>query len=591
MASAMVLDPKPTPELPATRPDLSSHDVPSENGEDDLYARLKSLQRQLEFIEIQEEYVKDELKNLRREHLRAQEEVKRIQSVPLVIGQFMEMIDQNNAIVGSTTGSNYYVRILSTINRELLKPSASVALHRHSNALVDVLPPEADSSISLLSQSEKPDVTYNDIGGCDIQKQEIREAVELPLTHHELYKQIGIDPPRGVLLYGPPGTGKTMLAKAVAHHTTAAFIRVVGSEFVQKYLGEGPRMVRDVFRLAKENAPAIIFIDEVDAIATARFDAQTGADREVQRILMELLNQMDGFDQTVNVKVIMATNRADTLDPALLRPGRLDRKIEFPLPDRRQKRLVFQVCTAKMNLGDEVDLEDYVSRPDKISAAEIAAICQEAAMEIDNPRAEQPAATLPAKPNFQPLKAHEISDGHVQFRKVTVPQHRYTPLKKVWMEIYNPIFEQMKIDIRMNLKKRRVELKTRTDTPDISNLQKCADFVHAFMLGFDVCDAVALLRLDELYVDSFEIKDVKTLRGEHLSRAIGRLSGKGGKTKFAIENSTKTRIVIADSKIHILGSFLNIKIARDSLCSLIMGSPAGKVYSKLRAVTARAEML
>uniref|UniRef100_A0A452ZW87 AAA+ ATPase domain-containing protein n=2 Tax=Aegilops tauschii subsp. strangulata TaxID=200361 RepID=A0A452ZW87_AEGTS len=225
-----------------------------------------------------------------------------------------------------------------------------------------------------------PNVLYSDIGGCGIQKQEIREAVELPLTHHELYKQIGIDPPRGVLLYGPPGTGKTMLAKAVAHHTTAAFIRVVGSEFVQKYLGEGPRMVRDVFRLAKENGPAIIFIDEVDAIATARFDAQTGADREVQRILMELLNQMDGFDQTVNVKVIMATNRADTLDPALLRPGRLDRKIEFPLPDRRQKRLVFQVCTAKMDLSDGVDLEDYVSRPDKISAADMAAICQEAGM-------------------------------------------------------------------------------------------------------------------------------------------------------------------------------------------------------------------
>ncbi|KAJ6300724.1 hypothetical protein OIU85_000224 [Salix viminalis] len=377
--STMVLDPKPAPST-EPRSDLVPDPTTIPAEDDDLYSRLKSLQRQLEFIEIQEEYVKDEQKNLKRELLRAQEEVKRIQSVPLVIGQFMEMVDQNNGIVGSTTGSNYYVRILSTINRELLKPSASVALHRHSNALVDVLPPEADSSISLLSQSEKPDVTYNDIGGCDIQKQEIREAVELPLTHHELYKQIGIDPPRGVLLYGPPGTGKTMLAKAVANHTTAAFIRVVGSEFVQKYLGEGPRMVRDVFRLAKENAPAIIFIDEVDAIATARFDAQTGADREVQRILMELLNQMDGFDQTVNVKVIMATNRADTLDPALLRPGRLDRKIEFPLPDRRQKRLVFQVCTAKMNLSDEVDLEDYVSRPDKISAAEIAAICQEAGM-------------------------------------------------------------------------------------------------------------------------------------------------------------------------------------------------------------------
>ncbi|KAG6430762.1 hypothetical protein SASPL_108835 [Salvia splendens] len=404
-ASAMVLDPKPAAisEPPPSHPAVKS-DIPTVD-EEDLYGRLKSLQRQIEFIDIQEEYVKDELKNLKRELLRAQEEVKRIQSVPLVIGQFMEMVDQNNGIVGSTTGSNYYVRILSTINRELLKPSASVALHRHSNALVDVLPPEADSSISLLSQSEKPDVTYTncysfehftiragkpfhnvgkresflpfkfidvvafatvdkwflrlekdqsqfprsiytalqiseyipfgsgsiiqvlpkmrpgraqgagchdrgrlrpnmgepseirrDIGGCDIQKQEIREAVELPLTHHELYKQIGIDPPRGVLLYGPPGTGKTMLAKAVANHTTAAFIRVVGSEFVQKYLGEGPRMVRDVFRLAKENAPAIIFIDEVDAIATARFDAQTGADREVQRILMELLNQVSKFE-------------------------------------------------------------------------------------------------------------------------------------------------------------------------------------------------------------------------------------------------------------------------------------------------------
>ena len=376
----------PSPNRPSQAVDVEKvvvtmpKDGPGES-EEDLYSRLKELQRELEFVEIQEEYVKDEQKNLKIELLRAQEEVKRIQAVPLVIGQFLEMVDENAGIVSSTTGSNYYVRILSTLNRELLKPSSSVALHRHSNALVDILPPEADSSISLLTDAERPDVKYSDVGGMDVQKQEIREAVELPLTHFDLYRQIGIDPPRGVLLYGPPGTGKTMLAKAVAHHTTAAFIRVVGSEFVQKYLGEGPRMVRDVFRLAKENAPAIIFIDEVDSIATARFDAHTGADREVQRILMELLNQMDGFDQTVNVKVIMATNRADTLDPALLRPGRLDRKIECPAPDRRQKRLVFQVCTAKMNLSDEVDLEDYVSRPDKISAADIRAICQEAGLQ------------------------------------------------------------------------------------------------------------------------------------------------------------------------------------------------------------------
>lgn len=358
-----------------------SHYDPLDLDAEDLFVKYKKLQKQLEFLQVQEDYIKDEQRNLKKEYLHAQEEVKRIQSVPLVIGQFLEAVDQNNGIVGSTTGSNYYVRILSTIDRELLKPSASVALHKHSNALVDVLPPEADSSITMLSADDKPDVAYSDIGGMDIQKQEVREAVELPLTHFELYKQIGIDPPRGVLMFGPPGCGKTMLAKAVAHHTTAAFIRVVGSEFVQKYLGEGPRMVRDVFRLAKENAPAIIFIDEIDAIATKRFDAQTGADREVQRILLELLNQMDGFDQTVNVKVIMATNRADTLDPALLRPGRLDRKIEFPMPDRRQKRLIFATITGKMNLSEDVDLEDYVARPDRISGADINAICQEAGMQ------------------------------------------------------------------------------------------------------------------------------------------------------------------------------------------------------------------
>ncbi|KAI8323057.1 26S proteasome subunit P45 [Martensiomyces pterosporus] len=353
----------------------------SELDETDLYLRQKRLERHLELLELQEEYIKDEQKNLKRELLRAQEEVKRICAVPLVLGQFLEPIDRDTSIVGSTAGSNYLVRILSTIDRELLKPNTSIALHRHSNAVVEVLPPEADSSIALLDANERPDVSYSDIGGLDMQKQEIREAVELPLTHFDLYRQIGIDPPRGVLLYGPPGTGKTMLVKAVAHHTTAAFIRVNGSEFVQKYLGEGPRMVRDVFRLARENSPAIIFIDEIDAVATKRFDAQTGADREVQRILLELLNQMDGFDQTSNVKVIMATNRADTLDPALLRPGRLDRKIEFPTPDRRQKRLIFQTITSKMNLSEEVDLEDFVSRPDKLSGAEIAAICQEAGMQ------------------------------------------------------------------------------------------------------------------------------------------------------------------------------------------------------------------
>ena len=346
-----------------------------------MYRKVKQLEQELELVEIQESFVKDEIKNLKRELLRAKDEVKRIQSVPLVLGQFLELIDEYHGVVLSTAGSTYYVRILSTLDRELLKPNASTALHRHSHAVVETLPPEADSSIQSMLEHEKPNVRYEDIGGMDMQKQEIREAVELPLTHFDLYAQIGIDPPRGVLLYGPPGTGKTMMAKAVANATTATFISVVGSEFVQKYLGEGPRMVRDVFRLAKEHSPAIIFIDEIDAIGTKRYDSQTGADREVQRILLELLNQMDGFDQTTNVKVIMATNREDTLDPALMRPGRLDRKIEFPHPDRRQKRLIFQACTSKMNLSADVDLETLVNRPDKISSATIAAICSEAGLQ------------------------------------------------------------------------------------------------------------------------------------------------------------------------------------------------------------------
>lgn len=177
----------------------------SELEQEDLYIRYKKLARHLEMLDIQESYIKDEQANLKRELIRAQEEVKRIKSVPLVIGQFLEPIDQHTGIVGSTTGSNYVVRILSTLDRELLKPSSSVALHRHSNALVDILPPEADSSIAMLGKEEKPDVSYSDVGGMDSQKQEIREAVELPLTHFDLYKKIGIDPPRGVLLYGPPG--------------------------------------------------------------------------------------------------------------------------------------------------------------------------------------------------------------------------------------------------------------------------------------------------------------------------------------------------------------------------------------------------
>ncbi|OIR57516.1 MAG: 26S proteasome regulatory subunit T3, RPT3/PSMC4 [Amphiamblys sp. WSBS2006] len=346
----------------------------------DQYRTCVSLQEELDFLERYSGVLQTEIKILQGE-LGNANELKKIGAVPLMVGQFSEMVDDKTAIVQSTTGQSSVVRVRSTLDRALLKPNATVALHRHSNAVVEIMPPEADTSVTVMLEDERPDVTYADVGGLDVQKQEIREAVELPLTMLEMYTQLGIDPPRGVLLYGEPGTGKTMLVKAVANHSTATFIRVSGSEFVQKYLGEGPRMVRDIFRLAREKAPSIVFIDEVDAIATKRFDAQTGADREIQRVLIELLNQMDGFEQSLGVKVIMATNRVDTLDPALLRPGRLDRKIEFPTPDRRQKRLIFNTITSKMTLSSEIDMEDFVSRPEKLSGADIAAICQEAGMQ------------------------------------------------------------------------------------------------------------------------------------------------------------------------------------------------------------------
>jgi len=194
---------------------------------------------------------------------------------------------------------------------------------------------------------------------------------------------------------------------------------------------------------------------------------------------------------------------------------------------------------------------------------------------------------LGVRPTFPPATAYEENGKKVEFRRVPVPQHRMTPLKNSWLALYKPVTENLKLDMRMNLKTKKVELKTTPATPDLGNVQRAADFVHAFILGFEVNDAIALLRLDDLYIECFEVKDVKTLRGEHLARCIGRMAGKSGKTKFTIENATRTRIVIADTKIHILGSFQNIRAARDAICALILGSPAGKVYTKLRNVTTR----
>jgi 26S proteasome regulatory subunit T2 len=253
-------------------------------------------------------------------------------------------------------------------------------LNSKNYALVGILTDDIDPMVSVMKVDKAPLESYGDIGGLEQQIQEIKESVELPLTHPELYEDVGIKPPKGVILYGEPGTGKTLLAKAVANQTSATFLRVVGSELIQKYLGDGPKLVREIFRAAEEMAPSIIFIDEIDAIGTKRYDSNSGGEKEIQRTMLELLNQLDGFDTRTDVKVIMATNKIETLDPALIRPGRIDRKIEFPLPDVKTKRRIFQIHTSRMSLSEDVDLEEFVLSKDELSGADIKAICTEAGL-------------------------------------------------------------------------------------------------------------------------------------------------------------------------------------------------------------------
>ena len=256
-----------------------------------------------------------------------------------------------------------------------------VGVDRHKYQIQIPLPPKIDPTVTMMTVEEKPDVTYSDIGGSKEQIEKLREVVELPMLHPEKFVALGIDPPKGVLLYGPPGTGKTLLARAVAHHTDCTFIRVSGSELVQKYIGEGSRMVRELFVMAREHAPSIIFMDEIDSIGSARMDSGGGGgDSEVQRTMLELLNQLDGFEATNKIKVIMATNRIDILDSALLRPGRIDRKIEFPNPSEDSRVDILKIHSRKMNLVRGIDLKKIAEKMTGSSGAETKAVCTEAGM-------------------------------------------------------------------------------------------------------------------------------------------------------------------------------------------------------------------
>lgn len=309
-----------------------------------------------------------------------QSKVDDLRGTPMSVGNLEEIIDDNHAIVSTAVGSEHYVSVLSFVDKEQLEPNCSVLLNHKVHAVVGVLNDDVDPMVTVMKLEKAPQETYADIGGLDQQIQEIKESVELPLTHPEYYEEMGIRPPKGVILYGSPGTGKTLLAKAVANQTSATFLRVVGSELIQKYLGDGPKLVRELFRVAEEHAPSIVFIDEIDAVGTKRYDSNSGGEREIQRTMLELLNQLDGFDSRGDVKVIMATNRIETLDPALIRPGRIDRKIEFPLPDEKTKRHIFTIHTSKMTLAEDVAFDELVMAKDDLSGADIKAVCTEAGL-------------------------------------------------------------------------------------------------------------------------------------------------------------------------------------------------------------------
>jgi proteasome regulatory subunit len=345
-----------------------------------LELRNSQLAEAIKRVESERHYMEAEILRLQREVKRLKTELDRLRYPPLIVGSVRDVLTDGRVVVKSSTGPDFVVNSAETVEHEKITVGSRVALNKQTLAVMGVLPASLDPLVAASEIVDKPSVTYTDIGGLTDQVREIREAVEYPLLRSELYKKVGVDPPKGVLLIGSPGTGKTMIAKAVAHHTHATFIRLVGSELVQKYIGEGARLVRELFQLAREKAPTIIFIDEVDSIGAKRLEVATSGDREVQRTLMQLLAEMDGFEPLSNVKIIAATNRPDILDEALLRPGRFDRIIEVPVPSYLGRVEIFKIHSRGMALKETIDFEALAARCEGATGADIRAICTEAGM-------------------------------------------------------------------------------------------------------------------------------------------------------------------------------------------------------------------
>ncbi|MBE6524128.1 MAG: AAA family ATPase [Thermoplasmata archaeon] len=345
-----------------------------------LEDRNVRLVEDLRNAENEKRYAEGELFRLQKDIARIRGEMERLKTPPLIVGSLRDVLPNNRVVVKSSTGPDFVVAVSDYIEPSSLVPGSRVTLNKQTLAVMEVIPATVDPIVSGAEVVEKPDVKYSDIGGLKQQMLELREAVEDPLLRPELYEKVGIEPPKGVLLVGPPGTGKTLMAKAVANATNATYIRLVGSELVQKYIGEGARLVRDLFDLAKQKAPSIIFIDELDSVGAKRLDVATSGDREVQRTLMQLLSELDGFTKIKDVKIIGATNRPDILDDALLRPGRFDRIIDVGLPDVEAREQIFNINIKHMNIDKKINAKKLAEMTDGLSGAEIKNLCTEAGM-------------------------------------------------------------------------------------------------------------------------------------------------------------------------------------------------------------------
>ncbi|XP_065844924.1 26S proteasome regulatory subunit 6A-B-like [Oscarella lobularis] len=370
-------------------------------GTDDIVGRTRLLETEIKIMKSEVQRLGHELLTQKEKIKENAEKIKVNKTLPYLVSNIIELLDVDPqddaeeeganvdldsqrkgkcAVIKTSTRQTYFLPVIGLVEPEDLKPGDLVGVNKDSYLILEKLPAEYDSRVKAMEVDERPTETYNDIGGLDKQIQELIEAIVLPIKHKERFDNLGIQPPKGVLLYGPPGTGKTLLARACAAQTKSTFLKLAGPQLVQMFIGDGAKLVRDAFALAKEKAPAIIFIDELDAIGTKRFDSEKAGDREVQRTMLELLNQLDGFSSNVNIKVIAATNRVDILDPALLRSGRLDRKIEFPIPDETARARILQIHSRKMNLNSKVNFEELARCTDDFNGAQLKAVCVEAGM-------------------------------------------------------------------------------------------------------------------------------------------------------------------------------------------------------------------